>query len=172
VTLVVSANSDRLLRLRRIGLLLGAAALCVWIGHTWALRKVLPAVIPVTVPAAQLIFAARLDTGAEVSSIHALEVEVIGGEGRPTRRDIGREIRFTVHNEAGEKARLTATVAGIHAIRTADCREYRYHVLLEVEFERRRAKILLNLNDRTRSAEKLLLGRNWLEHRYLIDVSR
>ncbi len=142
------------------------------LGYWQAQRWVVPGVVDVAIGANALPFRARLDTGAEVSSINASELEVIGGEGRPTRRDIGRKVRFTVTNEAGVMERMEATIAGIHAIRTADCREYRYHVVLTVRHGKRAAQILMNLNDRSRSAEKLLLGRNWLESGYLVDTSR
>ncbi|MSR13334.1 MAG: hypothetical protein EXR86_01985 [Gammaproteobacteria bacterium] len=138
-----------------------AASVFFVIGQHYALRKVVPSVVPVVIQEAQLEFAARLDTGAEVSSINATDVAVIGGEGRPTRRDIGRQVAFTVLNERGERARLQTKIIGIHAIKTADCREFRYHVSLTVQRD-----------GRAQSAEKLLLGRNWLEAGYLVDVTR
>ncbi len=154
-----------------LGMLIVAVA-GIALGHQLALRKVLPSVVPVVIDEANLKFNARLDTGAQVSSINAVDVEVIGGEGRPTRRDVGRQVAFTVLNEAGERARIEATVAGIHAIRTADCREFRYHVFLTVRRGERTQRIMMNLNNRAQSAEKLLLGRNWLEAGYLVDATR
>jgi len=142
------------------------------IGHTYALRNAVPAVIPIVIDEANLGFRARLDTGAEVSSINAIDITVIGSEGRPTRRDVGRQVEFTVLNEAGERARISATIAGIHAIRTADCREFRYHVFLTVRHWDHTQRVLMNLNNRAQSAEKLLLGRNWLEEGYLVDATR
>lgn len=153
-----------------LGLLL--TALGAGLGHWYTMRWVVPGVLEVKVGTPEVPFLARLDTGAEVSSINATALEVVGGEGRPTRRDVGRRLRFTITNEAGVQARMEATIAGIHAIRTADCREYRYDVVLPVRHGDRRAQILMNLNDRARSAEKLLLGRNWLESGYLVDASR
>lgn len=147
------------------------AITCFAVGHHYALRNVVPAVIPVVIDEAKLGFRARLDTGAEVSSINAIDVNVIGGEGRPTR-DVGRQVEFTVLNEAGGRARISATIAGIHAIRTADCREFRYHVLLTVRHRDRTQRVLMNLNNRAQSAEKLLLGRNWLEEGYLVATHR
>jgi hypothetical protein len=132
---------------------------------------VVPSVVPVVIEEANLEFNARLDTGAQVSSINAVEVEVINGEGRPTRRDIGRQVAFSVLNERGERARIQTVITGIHAIRTADCREFRYHVSLTVRRGSHRQKILVNLNNRAQSAEKLLLGRNWLEAGYLVDAT-
>lgn len=154
---------------RSLGLMLLLAA-SGYLGHAWALRKVVPGVTPVVIAEADLGFRARLDTGAQISSINAINLQVVGGEGRPTRRDIGRKIRFTLVNHAGKQASAEAEIAGIHSIRTADCREFRYHVYLTVVRGGERHRVLMNLNDRSASAEKLLLGRNWLDTGYLVDA--
>lgn len=154
---------------RPLGLLL-VVLLAAWLGQQWALRNVLPGLTKVVIAEANLPFEARLDTGAEVSSINALDIEVVGGEGRPTRRDIGRKVRFTLVNDTGAQQRLEAQIAEIHGIRTADCREWRYHVYLNVAFRGETRRVLMNLNDRSTSAEKLLLGRNWLAQGFSVHA--
>lgn len=135
-------------------------------GCWWSQRNVLPGMLPVQIAEGPIEFLARLDTGATVSSINAEHIEVIGGEGRPTRRDIGRKIRFELVNHRGQRAPLEAEIAEIHGIRSADCREIRYHVYLTVAFRGRMQRVLMNLNDRGATDEKLLLGRNWLDQGY------
>ncbi len=116
-------------------------------------------------------FLALMDSGATVSSIHARDVEVIDGDATDPARNLGRTVRFTLENEAGRTVTLERPVALVKRIRTGDCREWRYHVRLEVEFRGERRRILVNLNDRGRAPERLLLGRNWLGHGYVIAVA-
>ncbi|MCP5199464.1 MAG: ATP-dependent zinc protease [Gammaproteobacteria bacterium] len=133
-----------------------------------AARRVLDPVVMVRIGEAGLDFRARLDTGAVVSSINAHDLEVVGGSGRPALDDIGREIRFTLVNDAGEQRRLGARIEQVRGIRMADCREVRYHVYLTVFFRGHAYRVLTNLNDRSKAGDKLLLGRNWLYHGYAV----
>jgi hypothetical protein len=162
----------RLARLWWIATVLGALALGGMLGRAWFARSVLPSVLEVEIAEAGLPFRARLDTGAQVSSINAIDVAVDGGDGRPSRHDLGRTVHFTLVNERGARAHLSAPIAGVYAIRTADCQEYRYHVLLTVRYRGRAHQVLTNLNDRRGAAETLLLGRNWLQNGYLVDVGQ
>lgn len=113
-------------------------------------------------------FRARLDTGAVVSSINAHDIEVLGGGARPSRDDVGRMVRFVLVNDAGERQLMEVEVAQVRGIRMADCREVRYHVYLPVSFRGEARRVLVNLNDRSRSGDKLLLGRNWLHQGYAV----
>lgn len=146
-----------------------AGVVCGFVLGRWsAAQWVLSPRETVTVVEAGMQFNARLDTGAVVSSINAHDIEVVGGSGRPSREDVGREIRFTLVNDSGERRELTARIEQVRGIRSADCREVRYHVNLTVEFRGRRHRVLANLNDRSRAGDKLLLGRNWLRHGYAV----
>ena len=141
-------------------------------GYCWALAERLPAVAQVFIDEASLEFAARLDTGATVSSINARDIEVVGGSGTPLRSDAGKRVRFTLENSAGQNARVEATIDQVRGIATSDCRELRYHVYLTVVYDGEPYRVLMNLNDRTSSKDKMLLGRNWLRHGFVVDVSR
>ncbi|MBI4695778.1 MAG: ATP-dependent zinc protease [Gammaproteobacteria bacterium] len=156
------------LRLLVVVLVLVALAGATAGGWWWARRDVLPGMLPVRIAEGPIDFHARLDTGATVSSINAEHIEVVNGEGRPTRRDVGRRIRFELVNDRGERMPLEAEIAEIHGIRSADCREVRYHVYLTVAFRGRASRVLMNLNDRGATDEKLLLGRNWLDQGYSV----
>ena len=142
-----------------LGYLFGAAA---------AGPPVLAPVETVLIEESGLLFDARLDTGAVVSSINAHDIEVIGGSGRPSRQDVGRQVRFVLVNGRNERREVVTEIAQVRGIRMADCREVRYHVYLSVRFRGRSQRILANLNDRSRSGEKLLLGRNWLRAGYSV----
>ena len=150
-----------------LGLLLGAG-IGFAAGHAWANRRTLPAVIAVTLAEAGLAFQARLDSGAVVSSINAHELKVLDAAGPPAGRDTGKMISFVVINERGERRRLTAQIAQVRGIRSADCREIRYHVYLTVQFRGKDYRVLTNLNDRSQAGELLLLGRNWLRNGFAV----
>lgn len=152
------------------GLTLIAAALMLGyvLGQGTGARIVLSPTETVLIEESGQLFHARLDTGAVVSSINAHDIEVIGGSGRPSRRDVGRQVRFVLVNERNERREVVTEIVQVRGIRMADCREVRYHVYLNVRFRGRSQRILANLNDRSRSGEKLLLGRNWLLQGYAV----
>ncbi len=149
-------------------LLLSGLALGYLLGAWSVERRMLPPLSRVTVAEAGLDFEARLDTGATVSSINAQDVTVIGGGALPGRDDVGRTARFVLVNGIGERRTLSAPIAQVRGIRMADCREVRYHVYLTIVHRGRAHRVLTNLNDRTAAGEKLLLGRNWLQHGYAV----
>ncbi len=113
-------------------------------------------------------FQARLDTGAVVSSINAHELKVLDSDGPPSGRDTGKMISFVLINERGERHPLTARIAQVRGIRSADCREIRYHVYLTVQFRGKDYRVLTNLNDRSNAGDMLLLGRNWLRNGFAV----
>lgn len=126
----------------------------------------------VSIAEAGLVFSARLDTGATVSSINAREIEVIGGSTTPASSDTGKRVRFTLENGRGENSRVEATIEQVRGIKTSDCQELRYHVYLTVRYRGESYRLLMNLNDRSGSKDKLLLGRNWLRHGFSVDVTK
>lgn len=149
-------------------LILAVAVLAFMAGQWSVKRSILGPRAAITIVEADLEFDALLDTGAVVSSINAHEIEVVGGGSRPSRRDVGKIIRFVLVNAAGRRQPVSAEIAQVRGIRMADCREVRYHVYLTVAHAGRRHRVLMNLNDRSRSKAKLLLGRNWLYHGYAV----
>lgn len=126
----------------------------------------------IIVAEAGLAFRARLDTGAGISSVHAEDIEVLGGDPLEPARNLGRLVRFTLVNEQGAEATLTSRIERVRDIRTGDCSEARYHVYLSLAHGGRSQRVLVNLNDRSYSPNRLLVGRNWLARGYLVDVGR
>jgi len=151
---------------------LACALVGTLVGYGWAQHDRLSALETVLIDEAGVRFFARLDTGATVSSINARDIEVIGGSGTPARSDAGKRVRFTLENSAGQNARVETTIDQVRGIQSSDCRELRYHVYLTVVHAGESYRLLMNLNDRSRSKDKLLLGRNWLRHGFVVDVSR
>ncbi|MFT4582771.1 MAG: hypothetical protein ACI915_001068 [Gammaproteobacteria bacterium] len=158
----------------RLRVMIGALGTMVGvlISIVWAASLPLAALEPVIIKEADLTFTARLDTGATISSINARDIEVTGGTGTPQRTDEGKNVQFTVENDLGEAVRIETSIAQVRGIKTSDCSELRYHVYLTVEHDGAVYHVLMNLNDRRGSRDKLLLGRNWLRHGFVVDVSR
>jgi hypothetical protein len=69
-------------------------------------------------------------------------------------------------------ATVEATIEQVRGIKTSDCQELRYHVYLTVRHRGKSYRLLINLNDRSGSKDKLLLGRNWLRHGFSVDVTK
>jgi hypothetical protein len=150
------------------GVLLGG-----WLpGERIARERMVGRVERVLIEEGPIAFDARIDTGATVSSVHARDIEVIDGNPDHPPSNLGRMVRFTLVNAGGASAPVAAPIALVRGISSADCREWRYHVYLSVAFRGHRHRVLVNLNDRSRKAERLLLGRNWLRHGYVVDLAR
>lgn len=144
-------------------------AACAYQAGVWSVKRTLLSPQEfVSIDEARIEFRARLDTGAVVSSINAHDIKVHGGGATPSRQDAGKQVSFILINEKDERIPLTARIEQVRGIRSADCREVRYHVYLHVTHRGRTHRVLTNLNDRSRAQDKLLLGRNWLYHGYAV----
>lgn len=131
-------------------------------------KQILGAVETIRVDEAELDFAGRIDTGAEASAIHALDLELDGvGEGVA-----GSRIGFTLENERGQRRRLSGVVADVVQVRTAGGSEIRLRVRLRLSFRNVHKSVLVSLSDRSAMSHKLLVGRDWLGDDFLVDVTR
>ncbi|MEM7540938.1 MAG: RimK/LysX family protein [Pseudomonadota bacterium] len=159
------------MRLTKAHGLLGTLVLVGGLAGGWyaAQWRVLGAIETVVVTDVGLPFAARLDTGATISSINAVNIVIEGRRGDPRPSDKGKVVKFTLINGAGEQVQARSKVVQVRGIRTADCRELRYHVYLSVTFRGKTKRVLMNLNDRSRSSAKLLLGRNWIAPEFAVS---
>ena len=142
----------------------------------------------VKVVEANLNFLTRIDTGAASTSLHAEDMRVIGGENidpadyseaeqksvvRPLmRKNIGKYLQFTTENEHGEKHQGKALITDVAAVRNSQGLEIRYKVALAIAWQGQAKTVDVNLRDRSKMHYKLLIGRNWLEGDYLVDVER
>jgi len=142
----------------------------VWAGYLLRGGHVIHATEPFVIAEGPITFVARLDTGAAISSINARDITVNGADESHPRRDIGKPIHFTLVNEKDESVTLDSTVSDVKSVRTGDCREWRYHVYLTLIFHGRKERLLVNLNDRSAFAEKMLVGRDFLGHGYAVQV--
>lgn len=157
-----SASVRSLFRIRFIGYWLAAAALA---GSGCASLPQRPTVIggvePFEVREAGLSFLARIDTGAEASSIHATDVRLEGSR-----------VHFVLENERGERRSLTAPVVDLAHVRTAQGIDVRPRVALHLVLGGVAKSVAVSLRDRSAMEHKLLVGRDFLAGDFLVDVGR
>ena len=103
---------------------------------------------------------ARIDTGAATSSLDARELTV--------KNNIAE---FRLPKMYGG-LRLRLPVIEWQKIRSADFRERRPVVELEICLGSNRIRTLVNLADRSMVKYPLILGRNFLKENYVVDVKR
>ena len=129
-----------------------------------------PATKPILGPTARAVvaeaglsFEGRVDTGAEVSSIHAVDIERIDAA---TPR-----LRFTLENAEGERVTLERSVLDVAEVRSASGSERRYRVPLTLAIGGIEAEVRVTLRDRSAMRHRLLVGRDVLAGRFLVDVA-
>jgi len=144
-----------------------------------------------------MTYLARIDSGARITSLHALNIRL---EGRPSflhvekkqtkkdlsylrhiknanyKQNIGRIIVFETENELGKTVILRAKVKKVKTVSNAQGKEYRYVIKLGFKYKNIIKYTDVNLRDRSKMMYKLLIGRNWLDNDFSIktdlDVKR
>jgi hypothetical protein len=134
-------------------------------------KRLIGGVEEVRVSEAGLPFLARVDSGARACSIHATSIEIRDASPNPGE-DVGKAISFDVENGKGEKVRVSTTLDRVVRVRSAVGAEERPAVYLTFEWNGAPKRVLVTLRDRGQMQYKLLLGRNWLEDDFVVDVSR
>ena len=153
---------------------LGVTTGCVFVpdvGYGVRSARVLGATETIRVAEADLDFLARIDTGARTTSLHALDIE-IADPAPEMRANIGKRIRFRSVNEQGRSRHVESVIADVTTIRTAAGVEARFVVPLRLVWQGIEQEIRVNLRDRTPMNYKLLVGRDWIRGRFLVDVER
>jgi hypothetical protein len=128
-------------------------------------KPVLGPVAVVRVLEADLSFEGRVDTGAEASSIHATGIELVWGESGDAR------VRFDLENQAGERVTLERPIADVAEVRSAGVSEQRYRVGLTLAIGDVETRVRATLRDRSAMSHRLLVGRDVLAGRFVVDVS-
>ena len=103
---------------------------------------------------------ARIDTGAAVSSLDARSLKVIDNE-----------VEFVLPSKyGGQKIRLP--IAGWHTVRSAEAKERRPIIEIELCVGPKLIRAKVNLNDRSQMNYPFLLGRNILTENFVVDCDR
>jgi hypothetical protein len=129
-------------------------------------KPVLGGVEEVLLIPAGITVRARVDTGAATSSLDASEIKAVEGKER-------RTIHFAVRGDDGRRVSLTLPLAGYRmVINTSGQTERRPSVVVDVCLAGSRMPLEVTLHDRSRLQHRMLLGRNVLEGRFVVDVAR
>lgn len=134
-------------------------------------KKVVGETAQISLTDGNIDYLARIDTGARITSVHALDMEV--AEGSPDKKDnIGKLLTFNTVNEKGESKPVTAKIIDVAKVRNAQGVEYRYVVELNLNWQGMDKSVHVNLRDRSAMSYKLLIGRNWLSDDFVVDVNK
>ena len=115
------------------------------------------------------VFRARVDTGATTSSLHVEDCK-IEGEADEMGKNVGKTIRFRIKNQNGESEWLKRKIAQISVIKTSEREERRYKVPVTLNCLNVKKRVLVSLNDRSHMTYPMLLGRNFLQGDFVVDV--
>lgn len=119
----------------------------------------------VYLPPFDISFQARMDTGAETSSIDAKNIH-------PFERDGEKWISFDIINRKNNQRHHfeRPIIRKTNIIRTAQ-EEKRYVVLFDIKMGNELIEAEFTLNDRSKFEYQVLIGRNIINGRFLIDTS-
>lgn len=122
---------------------------------------------PVTIVAAQTTFPARIDTGATTSSIDAQQIVRFERDGKSW-------VRFNVKDrQTGKLKKLESKITRIVEIkRHGTDPQNRIVVKLKSKIGSKTLNVEFSLADRSSFEYPVLVGRNILEGRFLVDVSK
>ncbi len=124
------------------------------------------------------LYAARIDTGATTCSIHAEKIKVVEGVevkkkgSKQMQKNIGRKVTFELIDAKGKRKRVESTIADTVRVKTSERKERRYKVWLTLRHGEVQRRVHVTLNDRSHMAYPLLIGRNFLCGRFLVDVEQ
>jgi hypothetical protein len=157
-------------------LLAMAAGACAWAESVPTKSKqIIGATARLTEVSTGISFPARIDTGAQSCSLH-VEVIKIDDKSATRTENVGKTIRFLVKDERGKEKWMEGKIARAVRIKSPSLKkgkfDRRYKVNLTLEWNGFRKEVLVNLNDRTFMEYPLLIGRNFLEGDFLVDVER
>lgn len=115
-----------------------------------------------------LHFQAKIDTGAESSSIHALNIKTF------TKHENGKDVlyvRFVTMDEQFKERTFERPVVKVGEVKSALGTSQRYFIREKIWIGDEFHYVNVNLADRSRLKRKFLVGKNILDEGYLINTS-
>ena len=124
----------------------------------------------VSVEETGLTYLARTDTGSDSTALNAWDLIVEQPE-KNRVDNIGKMLRFRTANEKGKEIVARARIVDSIRVRSTNGIQERYVVELGVLYQGRRKVVNVSLSDRSHMNEMMLLGRDWLDGSFVVDVS-
>ena len=113
----------------------------------------------------ELLFRARVDSGAKSCSLHIEEYKIENEEDQMAD-NIGKIVRFHIKNGNDESHWLEAKIAGYVIVKTAAHRERRYKVPLTLRYKDFEKTVLVTLNNREKMEFPLAFGQKLSDGRF------
>src|SRR3954447_10695442 len=136
-------------------------------------KRIIGATAALTEMSSGLAFPARIDTGAETCSLHVEKIEIQDKTARRTK-NVGKSVRFLLKGSDGKTKWVDGIVADAVRVKSSSLKsgevDHRYKVRLTLQWKNVRKEVLVTLNDRTSMEYPLLIGRNFLQSDFLVDV--
>ena len=136
-------------------------------------QRVIGATATLTEMNSGIAFPARIDTGAETCSLHVEKIEIQDKTARRTK-NVGKSVRFLLKGSDGKTQWVEGIVADAVRVKSSSLKsgevDHRYKVRLTLQWKDVRKEVLVTLNDRTSMEYPLLIGRNFLQGDFLVDV--
>ncbi|KLV01722.1 RimK/LysX family protein [Photobacterium aphoticum] len=120
-----------------------------------------------TVKVEGMHFPAKLDTGADISSIDATDIKTFEKNGKSM-------VTFTYRNHQGAKKTFTREVVRIMKIKARDGEKARTRpvVAMTVTLGKMTHTVEVNLRDRSQFDYSMILGKNFLQHNLVVSSDR
>ena len=132
-------------------------------------KRVIGATATVEEVRSDLLFRARVDTGATTTSLHVEEF-TIEDEAERMEDNVGKKIRFRMTNQDGKSEWIESRISEVSVVKTSVDEELRYKVLLTLRLYEVKKKVLVTLKNRAHMKYPMLLGRNFLRGDFVVDV--
>ena len=115
---------------------------------------------------------ARIDTGAASCSLHVEEIDVVDGAAA-MRKNVGKEARIRIRDDDGKDHWIDTKIVDTVLIKNpnSDKKQRRYKVWLTLRADGVEKRVLVSLSDRSHLRYPLLIGRNFLNGDFVVDVS-
>jgi hypothetical protein len=136
-------------------------------------KRIIGATATLTEMNSGFAFPARIDTGAETCSLHVEKIEIQDKTAKRTK-NVGKSVRFLLKGSDGKTQWVEGIVADAVRVKSSSLKsgevDHRYKVRLTLQWKDVRKEVLVTLNDRTSMEYPLLVGRNFLQSDFLVDV--
>lgn len=104
---------------------------------------------------------AKVDTGADSSSLHAFDIQKVGED----------SVRFKTQDDKGRIYTLTRKISKEDLVKSASGSHMRYYIKENVTIGIKTFEVEVNLADRSHLSKKFLIGKNILGN-YFVDTSK
>lgn len=117
---------------------------------------------PIVLVEGNIRMQARLDTGAETTSLHATDIEHF-------EKDDDDWVRFTTEGDDGKNAEYEREI--VHDVKIVGEEDARPVIMMEVCLGNLQKTVEVNLNDRSELTYSALIGRNFMQPGIMVNGS-